>query len=98
MENTDDIYLCVNFNKTRHNCDFVCQKFDSYIEADEYYKKHIPNKMIYASSMIPINKYTPYMFRNRLLRYKINQTWPTKVNMVETMCWTIDQLEDYEYE
>ena len=63
----DDIYLCVNFSKTRHSCDFVCQKFDSYKQADEYFDTQIPRKMVFASSMIPINKYTPYMFRNMVL-------------------------------
>ncbi len=75
----DDIYLCVNFNNSRHNCDFVCQKFDSYENANEYFKKNIPNGLVNASSMFPINKYTPHTFRNIMLRHKINNTWPVKV-------------------
>lgn len=80
----DDIYLCVSCNKDITKRDFTCQKFDSYTEANEFFKTKVNSeKDIIPSTMIPINKFMPNIIRDIILERQINILWSTTVKVID---------------
>jgi hypothetical protein len=67
------IYLCVRNN----NYDtFSCIKFNSYLHADEYYKKNY-HGLHGLSTMMPVCRYTPTFLHKYILNYKLSKLFIT---------------------
>lgn len=79
----DTIYLCVRYGKTAI---VECKPFDSYDKADNYYTQILPHTQ---STMVPINKYIPTSWHERILQYKVGKTF-VKTKIVNQ----IDYIKD----
>jgi hypothetical protein len=76
-----DIMLCVKTTKFK-NC-FECQRFDSFLKADEYFKNKYTNKSeLICSSMIPISKLYPRFMESYVLEYKLSKQF-NKINILD---------------
>lgn len=65
-----DIYLCYKPNK--YNKQFKCIKFNSYEDADQYYKENHSGKQ---STLFPVYKYMPQFMKNMSIHYKLSKTF-----------------------
>lgn len=66
--NHSNIYLCV---KEKTNNRYVCKKFDSYQDADSYYRVNYDTSQVSKSTMIPICKYIPLCLRPQVINWKL---------------------------
>ena len=69
------IYLCVKLRDKMEYfyLNYNCIKFDTYEEADKYYKKSFEDKTIESSTMMPVCKYVPEYFHPMILNYKLSK-------------------------
>jgi hypothetical protein len=67
--NISYIYLCT---KCKYTQNYNCIKFNSYQDADNYYKKYYINNSE-DSTIIPVCKYAPFLLHKYILNYKLSQ-------------------------
>ncbi len=67
-DNWNRIYLCTQ-NKPMV---FEFTEFDSFEEADDFFKKNINENKIILSTMIPISRFIPKIFDTSVLKIKLS--------------------------
>ena len=70
------IYLCVKLHDKMEcfSLNYNCIKFDTYKEADEYYKEKFENNVrVDSSTLMPVCKYIPEYFHPLILNYKLSK-------------------------
>lgn len=73
--NPNIVYLCVKEKeKTEHySLNFKCIKFDTYEEADTYYKKNYNRRQEEFSTLMPLCRFIPFYFHESVLNYKLSK-------------------------
>lgn len=75
--NPNIVYLCVKEKekeKVEHySLNFKCIKFDTYEEADSYYKKKYNRRQEEYSTFMPLCRFIPSYFHEPVLNYKLSK-------------------------
>ena len=79
--NPNIVYLCVKEKekekeKMKHyyySLNFKCIKFDTYEEADSYYKKKYNRRQEEYSTFMPLCRFIPSYFHEPVLNYKLSK-------------------------
>jgi hypothetical protein len=69
-----EVYLCVSVKENKNNKflnKFTCKKFDTYEEADKYYKERYD--VVNVSTMLTMCKFTPTCLKEQILNYKLSK-------------------------
>ena len=61
------VFLCVKDVKRNK---FTCKEFESFLEADKYFKDNHKNTDCH-STMIPVCKFMPIIAKRQVLQYKL---------------------------
>ena len=73
FDSMKEVYLCVKDDSSLNSLSkFNCKKFDTYEEADTYYKNKY-NHNLNLSTMIPMCKFTPKCLQEKILNYKLSK-------------------------
>ena len=62
----ENVFLCIKKDITH----FECQKFNSFIEADKFFRKNYKN-IVVTSTMITVFKYFPTFVQDFILNHKL---------------------------
>jgi len=75
--NPNIVYLCVKKKekekKEHYSLNFKCIKFDTYEEADTYYKKNYNTRQEEYSTLMPFCRFIPSHFHEPVLNYKLSK-------------------------
>lgn len=82
MSHINDIYLCVDNNDLPASANWSCYKFNSYEDADDYFKiAHKENKN--RTTLLPVCKYTPSHIVPVVLEWKLYGIFRSKISIEE---------------
>ena len=74
FDSIKEVYLCVKDDPPNSLNTFNCKKFNTYEEADTYYKNKYNHNMN-LSTMIPLCKFTPKCLQQKILNYNLSKVF-----------------------